>query len=193
MSLTIIVCQCDYSFLDNFTEFLKKTSNKMRYAVVLQRVAWFFTEAAWRVQSKRRCLCEYFDTSYASYDSWKNMLKELHGLTKYLRDGKFQDLEILYENPTEINGMKVCDIYSTIMTMIVNIIILSRAFLKETRECEREDYPRTYILFNQYISLIKENMLMISVRHRSIALEKYFKGSERSRVINRLSNSFGLF
>ena len=180
---------CDLSYLDKFTKFLKETSNKMRYAVVLERVAQFFTRAVAELRCElRKCGCEYFSASDAS---WKNVLKELHRLTKYLRDNKFQDLEILYENPTVINDIEARAIFSTIMIMITNINIFSLDFLKFARDFDM--FPEKHDLIKQYITLIKENMVTISERHRGIALEKYFVGTERSRVINRLSNSFSLF
>ena len=191
MSVANIVCVCDESNFDNVTKYLKKTSNKMGYAEVLQRVAQFFIVPAAKMRSKRMtCFWDYFE---ASYDSWEDLLKELHRLTKYLRDNEFQDLKIFYDDPTEINALKACAIYSTMITMISNINFFSEAFLSVINKEEyRQEYDHRRILVEQYNSLIKENMIMITVRHRSIALEKYFVGTERSRVIHRLSNSFGL-
>ena len=176
---------CDVAYLDNFSTFLKTTSAKMSFAKVVDRVAKFFTDAIVNFGRRHQCdVCNYFEPSYPS---WKNLLKELHRLTAYLRDSEFPDLEILYENPTERNAMKAAAIYMTLRAIITNIDRFSFYVLKEFEHLRAE-----HILINNYMSMIKENLISIAARHHSNAQESHFEGTKTSRVINMLSGGFDM-
>ena len=172
------------TYLDDFSSFLKTTTAKMSFVKVVYRVSIFLTDANSDLGEHKGCGCRYFR---ASYPSWKNLLEELHRLTAYLRDSEFPDLEILYENPTERNAMKAAAIYMTLRAIITNIDRFSFYVLKEFEHLRAE-----HILINNYMSMIKENLISIAARHHSNAQESHFEGTETSRVINMLSGGFDM-
>ena len=188
---TVESCICDAAAIQDYaTSFKESTGRTEPLKTVLERLAKFFRFAVADFREPEQCICEYSD---ASLPAWEKLLTTMYRIVRHLRDNAFDELQILYEDPSENNAVKACVIYSIMVTMLDSISDFQFFLFERLLYFHRSKYH----LIERYIMLIKESLVIISSNHRSICLEKYEKyfgnrSTDRSRIIDCVTNTFGL-
>ena len=136
------------------------------YTPFLKSLADFFHDSVEDLSDPTLFLCGY---SRAPCSAWRRLLTMMWEIIRYLRDNQFNELEILYEVPSENNAIKASAIYYNMVKMLTDIEAFEFFLSKKSSSFDLS----TYNMVERHIHLIKRCVVMISSKHRSICLEKY--------------------